>query len=71
MKFDYSKLSGRIVEKFGTRKAFVEALGKTSSWLSARMVGPTPFTDAEIMRMCEEDLLDIEPQDIPTYFFTV
>ena len=71
MKFDYSKLSGRIIERFGTRKAFVEALGKTSSWLSARLTGPRPFTDVEIMRMCEPDLLDIEPQDIPAYFFKI
>lgn len=67
MERDFSKLIGRIVEKFGTRVAFCEALGKTSEWLSRRLNNQTQF-DAEDMSAII-DLLAIDPLDIHLYFF--
>lgn len=67
MQRDFSKLIGRIAEKFGTRVAFCEALGKTSEWLSRRLNNQTQF-DAEEMSAII-DLLSIEPGDIHLYFF--
>lgn len=67
MERDFSKLIGRIVEKFGSRTAFCGALGKTSEWLSRRLNNQTQF-DAEDMSAII-DLLLIDPQDIHLYFF--
>lgn len=68
MEFDFSKLLGRIIEKFGTRSAFAAAMGMAESALSNRLSGKIYFDADEIHRACQ--LLDIEPQDIPVYFFT-
>lgn len=68
MEFDFSKLLGRIVEKFGTRSAFAAAMGMAESALSNRFSNKVHFDADEIYRACE--LLDIDPQDIPVYFFT-
>ena len=69
MEFDFSKLLGRIIEKFGTRSAFAVELGMADSALSNRLSSKIYFDTEEIYRSCE--LLDIEYQDIPVYFFTL
>ena len=68
MEFDFSKLLGRIIEKFGTRSAFAAAMGLAESALSNRLSGKTHF-DADEIYLASQ-LLDIEPQDISVYFFT-
>ena len=67
MERDFSKLIGRIVEKFGTRVAFCEALGKTPEWLSRRLNNLTAFNAEDMASII--DLLNIEPTDIHLYFF--
>lgn len=69
MEFDFSKLQGRIVEKYGTRSAFAEAWGKTESFLSNRLNNRIHFDLVEIHEIC--GLLDIAYVDIPAYFFVV
>ena len=66
--FDYSKLAGRIKEKFGSQKAFSEALGVTEATLSNKMTGIYYFTQAEIDKSIR--LLDLEPGTVTAYFFT-
>lgn len=66
---DFSKLTGLIVEKYGTRYAFCNALGKTPEWLSRRLNNQTEF-DANDMAACI-DLLGIDPMEIHPYFFTL
>lgn len=68
MPIDYSKLIGRIIEKFGTRIAFAEAMGWKSEALSRRLNNKTSFQTDEYIRACE--LLDISPKEIYAYFFT-
>ena len=67
--FDYSKLAGKIREKFGTQKAFAEALGISEGTLSMKMVGSYYFTQAEMEKAIR--LLDIEAGTVSEYFFTV
>lgn len=69
MEFDFSKLVGRIIEKFGTRSAFATAYGVTESYLSYRVNNKTPFSLPDIYRMCLPEFLDIAPEEIPSYFF--
>lgn len=66
--FDYSKLRGRIVEKFGTLKTFAEFAGVNRPNLTNKMQGHTPFKTSEIYEMCK--MLEISQDEIGVYFFT-
>lgn len=67
MPFDYSKLDGRIVEKFKTRYKFASALTISERSLSLKMNGKVAWTQPEIYKSCE--LLDIKDNEIKKYFF--
>lgn len=69
MPFDFSKLKGRIAEKFNSRAAFASALGITAGQLSCRLNNKTPFKPEEIVAALA--LLSIAPEEIGVYFFTV
>ena len=66
--YDYRKLRGRIVEKFGTIGKFGEAVGLSGVSMSKKLTGSTGFSQADIIRWCE--LLDIDLADVGAYFFT-
>ena len=68
MAFDYSRLKGRIVEKYGNQRNFAEALPISERSLSLKLNGIVCFKQPEIVRTCE--LLEISACDIPSYFFT-
>ena len=69
MKRDYSKLIGRIIEKFGTRKAFAEVCGFSENTISKKLSGKMAITTVDIDNWCKAELLDIEVVEIPEYFF--
>lgn len=69
IRFDYSKLRGRIVEKFGTQQAFAMELGLSDVAVSSKLNGHTYFKQTEIAKAI--NVLDIAPGDVTTYFFTV
>jgi len=69
IRFDYSKLKGRIVEKCGSQKAFAEKLGIEKSTLSCKLTGRTHFTQAQIFKATE--ILGIDPENISAYFFAL
>ena len=68
--FDYSKLTGRIIEKFGTRRAFAEAYGISENSMSQKLSGKMKISTDDITAWCEPDLLDIPCSEIGMYFFT-
>ncbi len=68
MAYDYSKLSGKITEKFKTQAAFANALGITERTLSHKMNCKKFWKQNEMFLAC--DLLDIPVNEISTYFFT-
>lgn len=65
--FDFSKLRGRIIEKYGSDANFAEALGILPQQLSPKLTGKTGITKAEIVEWCR--LLDIAVEEIGVYFF--
>lgn len=67
--YDYSKLLGRIVEKFGTQAKFAEAMGISERSLSLKLNGKVGWKQPEIAKACS--LLELEDFDIPVYFFTL
>lgn len=64
---DYSRLKGRIKEKFRTQAIFAKELGISSVSLSAKLNNAVSFSQNEINKSCE--LLDIPPIEISIYFF--
>ena len=70
VEFDFSRLKGRITEKFGSSKALAEYLQMTPTALSRRLNNITPFQPEDIHAMCAQDCLDIDSRDIGVYFFT-
>lgn len=65
--YNYSKLSGKISEKFRTRGAFALAMGCSERTLSLKMSGVIPWKQTEMAKACE--LLSIKLKEIPNYFF--
>lgn len=68
MAFDYSKLRGRIVEKYGTQIAFSKAMGVSERTLSLKLNGKIYFSQDEIVSISR--LLDIPRDELQLYFFT-
>ena len=64
---DYSKLRGRIVEKYGTLSNFAEALGTSLVIVSQKMNNKTDFSRADIVKW--SNLLDISSTEYDAYFF--
>lgn len=60
------KLRGRIIERFGTIGAFVEALGITANTATNVLSGKTTPTSRMLPRWC--DALDIDPAEVGIFF---
>lgn len=68
MAFNYSKLTGRIVEVFGTQFRFSEAMGLSERTISLKLNSKVEWKQGEISKACT--LLGIGIEEIPVYFFT-
>ena len=69
MIMDYSKLRGRIVEKFGSQKAFARILGVSNNSVTKKMTSKTSFNQKDIHLWCT--LLGIPMDNVREYFFTL
>ena len=67
MSFDYSTLSGRIVQMYGTQYSFANALGISERSLSLKLNSKVFWKNSEIVEVCK--LLEIRNEEIPKYFF--
>jgi hypothetical protein len=68
MAYDYSKLRGRIVEKFGNQKSFAVAMGWSERTMSLKINGLRFWSQPEIEKAMK--LLELNGDDIRPYFFT-
>lgn len=64
---NYSKLRGRIKEKFGTQQKFANAIGMGTVSLSKKLNGKSFFNQNDIIIIC--CVLDIDEHDLCKYFF--
>jgi hypothetical protein len=64
--FNLQRLKQRI-DEFGGRVAFGREMGLNSLEVDSKLCGNGEFTLTEISRAVE--ILKIEPQEIPVYFF--
>ncbi len=68
MMFDYSKLRGKIKEKFKTESRFAKELGISTVSLSAKLNNKVEFSQGEMVKCC--DLLEIPKEYLPVFFYT-
>ncbi|SFR80847.1 DUF739 family protein [Anaeromicropila populeti] len=66
--YNYNKLLGKIKELYGTQEKFALELGIGRVSLSQRLNCKLEFSQQEISRSI--DLLGLNKNDIPLYFFT-
>lgn len=69
LEFDYSKLRGRIVEKFGTYAAFFKKLDITEVQASKKLNGRAGFSQEDIVKW--SDLLEISLEEMGLFFCAV
>ena len=69
MAFNYSKLRGRIIEKYGSQSDFAKAFGCSDRTLSLKMNSKRPWKQTEILSAIK--LLELSEEDIQDYFFTL
>lgn len=67
MAIDFSRLSGRIVEKFGTQLEFARAMGLSEKTISFKLNNVVPWKVPEIIKAAQ--LLDIKDDEVYEYFF--
>ena len=68
MKYNYSKLLGRLKEFGFTQERLAKAIGKNKSTLTSKLNGRFSFTQEEMDEICK--VLDISNDEIGAYFFT-
>ena len=69
MSYDYSSLLGKITEKYGTQYNFAIAMGLSERTVSLKLNDKVTWKDDEILKAV--NVLELDLQDIPKYFFNV
>ena len=68
MAYEYNKLRGRIIEKFGSQEKFSEAIGISRVSVSKKLNGNTGFSQEDIEWWARK--LEIPSSEYVEYFFT-
>lgn len=68
--FDFDKLRGRIREKLKSETIFANKIGISQVSLSSKFNNKSDFTASQIIRACDEDVLDVPLNEIGELFFT-
>jgi len=66
--FEYAKLRGRIIEKYGTQGNFAKAIGISENSLSKKMTCVTGLSQDDILLWSE--LLDIDKSEYGYFFYS-
>lgn len=67
MEFDYRKLKGRIIEKYGSQSLFADKMGLSERTISLKMNGKRAWSQPEISKALS--ILSLDEDDIGEYFF--
>lgn len=67
--FDYSKLRGKIIEKYGSQSNFAKKMKLSERTISLKMSGKVEWKQSEICNAVT--LLELKDEDICPYFFTL
>lgn len=69
MKFNYSKLLGRMRECGFTQEQLAKAIGINKATLSAKLNNRFSFSQEEILAICKQ--LNIHVDEIGAYFYAI
>ena len=69
MSFEYNKLRGRIVEKYGSQTEVAKAMEWSARNLSKKINEKIPWKQTDICTAIQ--LLGLSEEDIQEYFFTI
>ena len=64
---DSNRLRGRIIEKFGSNRAFADAIGCCQETVANYLSGARTINRVTIVKWC--DALEIPMDEIAAYFF--
>ncbi|GEN86940.1 DUF739 family protein [Oceanobacillus sojae] len=67
MKFNYSSLYSKIIEKYGSQYSFAKAIGLSEKLIALKLNGKIGWEQKEIAKAIE--ILEINSSEIPRYFF--
>jgi len=66
--YTYSKLRGRIVERYGNQETFAKYINMSKVSVSKKLNGLTGFSQMDIEEWAK--VLEIPKEEYPEYFFT-
>ncbi len=69
VEYDYSKLEGKIVEKFGTQGKFAKAMSLSERSISLKLSNKRPWKQSEMLKSA--DILEFPYSEMQDYFFTL
>lgn len=69
MIFNYNRLRGKIIEKYGSQSEFAKMMNWSEKTLSAKMNNKISWKQTDICKVIE--LLGLSKYDIQEYFFTL
>lgn len=67
MAFDFRKLRGKIVEKYGTISAFAQAYGVSKNTFSKKLNNQVKFSADDVIKIV--NMLEVPENEISEYFF--
>ena len=65
--YDFSKLTGLIIEKCVTKSNFAKLMNLSETTIYKKLLGKIEFKPSEIEKAC--NILEINESDIYVYFF--
>lgn len=68
MAYDYSKLRGKIVEKYGSQYNFAKAMNIGNSTLTQKMTNKAEWSQREMTKALS--LLEVDSKEVERYFFS-
>lgn len=69
MRYDYSKLNGKVIEVCGTQARFAELMEWSERTVSLKLNNKSSWKQPEIQKAM--GILGLVHEDIQTYFFTI
>ena len=68
MSFNFNRLRGKIIERYGSQAKFAKELGLSQNSLSRKMNNKTRFTSTDMVKI--KELLSIPNNELDAYFFS-
>lgn len=68
MELTHAKLRGRIIEKYGSYRAFAKAIGASEQTVNTKLQGKSGFSEDNIIKW--SNALGIVQEEVGAFYFT-